>query len=86
MPTSASSWSPGYTEPIFNRSTFDLRDKTLLAFDRDKVDRIIASSAGETSLELAKDGTDWKMTKPIAALADYSAVDALARPAADGRR
>ena len=30
----------GYTDPIFNRSTFDLRDKTLLAFDREKVDRI----------------------------------------------
>ena len=31
---------PGYVDPIFNRSTFDLRDKTLLAFDREKVDRI----------------------------------------------
>lgn len=69
----------GYTDPIFNRATFDLRDKTLLAFDREKVDRIDLSSGGPgaASLELAKEGTDWKVTKPIAAVADYSAVDSL---------
>lgn len=66
----------GYTDPIFNRSTFDLRDKTLLAFDREKVDRITASADGK-SIELTKDGTNWKLTRPIAALADYSAADAL---------
>ena len=38
---------PGYTDPIFNRATFDLRDKTLLAFERDKVDRIDVT-AGST--------------------------------------
>jgi len=69
----------GYTDSIFNRATFDLRDKTLLAFDREKVDRIGLSSGGPgtTSLELAKEGTDWKLTKPIAAIADYAAVDPL---------
>jgi uncharacterized protein YjhX (UPF0386 family) len=66
----------GYTDPIFNRSTFDLRDKTLLAFDRQKVDRMTASSDGK-SIELVKEGNDWKVTKPIAAPADYSAADAL---------
>ena len=70
---------PAYTDPIFNRSTFDLRDKTLLTFDREKVDRIAVSAdgPGETSLELAKDGTDWKLTKPTVAIADLSAVDTL---------
>jgi hypothetical protein len=69
----------GYTDSIFNRSTFDLRDKTMLAFDREKVDRIAASAAGPAtrSIELAKDGTEWKLTRPISALADHSAVDAL---------
>jgi hypothetical protein len=68
-----------YTDPIFNRSTFDLRDKTVLAFEREKVDRIAASEGGpgKASLEFAKDGTDWKLTKPIAAFADYSAVDSM---------
>jgi hypothetical protein len=69
----------GYTDSIFNRSTFDLRDKTVLTFDREKIDRITASAgeSGKTSIEFVKDGTDWKMTKPIAALADYSTVDSL---------
>jgi hypothetical protein len=68
----------GHTDSIFNRSTFDLRDKTVLAFDREKIDRIAASATGPTpSIELAKDGADWKLTRPIAALADHSAVDSL---------
>ena len=66
----------GFTDSIFNRSTFDLRDKTLLAFDREKVDRMTASANGK-AIEFVKDGTDWKLTKPIAALADYSSVDSL---------
>jgi hypothetical protein len=67
---------PGYLEPIFNRSTFNLRDKTLVAFDRDKIDRITVASAGN-ALAFAKDGTDWKITSPIAAAADSTAVDAI---------
>jgi hypothetical protein len=72
----------GYTEPIFNRSTFDLRDKAVLAFEREKVDRIAVSTSGlgtssATSIDLAKEGPDWKLTRPVAALADYSAVDSL---------
>jgi hypothetical protein len=69
----------GFTDSIFNRSTFDLRDKTVLAFDREKIDGITASAgeAGKASIEFVKDGTDWKMTKPIAAIADYSTVDSL---------
>ena len=73
---------PAHTDPIFNRSTFDLRDKTLLAVDREKVDRIVASAVGpeglgEKTLELARDGTGWKLTRPIAAIADPSAGDML---------
>ena len=69
----------GYTDATFNRSTFDLRDKTVLVFDREKIDGITASAGerGKASFEFVKDGTDWKMTKPIAALADYSTVDSL---------
>jgi hypothetical protein len=70
---------PGYTDPIFNRATFDLRDKTLVAVDREKIERLDLSPGGPgaTSLQFAKDGTDWKLTRPIAAVADYQAVDAL---------
>jgi hypothetical protein len=66
----------GYTDPIFNRATFDLRDKTLLAFDREKVNRVALSANGK-ALEFAKEGSDWKITKPTMAVADYAAVDSL---------
>lgn len=46
-----------------------LRDKTLVAFDRDKVSRIeIESPKG--SVTLAKDGDRWKITAPQALTAD----------------
>ena len=67
---------PAHTETIFNRSTFDLRDKTLLAIDRETIDRIAATADG-TTLELARDGTGWKLTRPTAAIADPSAADTL---------
>lgn len=66
----------GYTDPIFNRATFDLRDKTLLAVEREKVDHIDVSAGGKT-LAFVKDGTDWKLTKPTTAFADPAAVDSL---------
>lgn len=67
---------PAYQEQSLNRSTFDLRDKTVIKIDRDKVDRLEVASAGKT-LELAKSGTDWKLTRPIQASADFGAVEGL---------
>ena len=67
---------PGHTDAIFNRSTFDLRDKTLVEIDRQTVDRIAASGNGNT-IELGKDVTGWKLTKPMTAIADPTAADTL---------
>ena len=50
---------PSFLESSFNQSTFDLRDKSVLKFDRDKVDRVDSRSAGGTPMALAKDGADW---------------------------
>src|SRR5437867_2932734 len=50
---------PAYVESAFNVSTFDLRDKTVLKFDHDKVDGIELTAEGKT-FELGKDGSDWK--------------------------
>lgn len=66
----------GFQEQTFNRSTFDLRDKAALHFDRDKVDRI-AIDAGGKALELAKSGNDWSLTKPVKTASDFSAVEGL---------
>jgi hypothetical protein len=67
---------PAYQETTLNRSTFDLRDKTLLKFERDKVDGIDVSAAGKT-VQLAKDNAEWKITEPLQARADYGAVEGL---------
>lgn len=65
---------PAYIESSFDRKPFDLRDKTLLAFDRDKVDRIELAH-DDVRIELVKSGQDWMIAAPIGARADSSAVE-----------
>ena len=65
-----------YQEASLNKSTFDLRDKAIVKFERDKVDGVDVTAGGPT-LEFAKAGGDWKITQPIAARADFSAVEGL---------
>jgi hypothetical protein len=65
---------PAYLESSFDRKTFDLRDKTLLSFDRDKVDRVELAH-DDVKIELAKSGMDWNVVSPIRARADFSAVE-----------
>jgi hypothetical protein len=66
----------GSFEPTFNRSTFDLRQKTVLAFERDKVEHVdVQTPSGETAL--AREGGEWKIARPIAAPADYGTVEGM---------
>lgn len=67
---------PGYLESTFDRSTFQLRDKTMLVFDRDKVDTIELTSGAETTT-FTKQGEAWTMTKPAAARTDSAAVEGI---------
>lgn len=67
---------PAYQETTFNRSTFDLRDKTVLKFDREKVDGLEVTSGGK-GLQIAKEGGDWKVTRPMLVRADYGSVEGL---------
>ena len=63
-----------YLDSTFNRSTFDLRDKTVLKIDRDKVDSVEMTSPDRT-LKFTKSGADWKMTAPLDARADFGAIE-----------
>jgi hypothetical protein len=63
-----------YLDSTFNRQPFDLRDKRILAVDRDKVDRVEIAKGTDT-LALAKVGGDWHVTAPVEARADFSAVE-----------
>ena len=67
---------PSFQETTYNKTTFDLRDKTLLKFDRDKVDSVEVAAGGKT-LALAKDAGDWKIAKPMQLRADFGSVEGL---------
>lgn len=65
---------PAYLDSTFNRTTFDLRDKAIVKFARDKVDSL-EIVAGDRTITFTKQGVDWRITSPIAARAEYSAVE-----------
>jgi Domain of unknown function (DUF4340) len=67
---------PAMQETTLNRTTFDLRDKGLLKFDREKVDGIDVAAGGKT-ITITKDGGDWKLTKPVQTKADFGSVEGL---------
>ncbi|MCX6537922.1 MAG: DUF4340 domain-containing protein [Acidobacteria bacterium] len=63
-----------FLDGTFNRTAFDLRDKKVLVFDREKASALeVVSKDGPVTLALVD--TRWQVTKPIAARADASAVD-----------
>jgi len=64
-----------YLDSTFNKTPFALRDKAILKVEREKVDGVQLQS-GTTEIQLAKKGSDWTLVKPIAARADYAAVEA----------
>jgi hypothetical protein len=70
---------PAYQEAALNKTPFDLRDKAVVSIDREKVDSLDVTAGGKT-IQLAKTDDDWKLTKPIAARADNSAVAAVLMP------
>lgn len=66
-----------FLETTFNKTTFDLRDKSIIAFDRGKVDRI-ELARGTTTLQFTKQGeVEWGIAKPIATRGDFGAIDGL---------
>src|SRR5579871_6215846 len=67
---------PAFQESTFDKKTFDLRDKTVLRFDRDKVDKIDVVANGKP-IDFAKNGGDWTIAKPVAAKADFGSVEGL---------
>jgi hypothetical protein len=67
---------PAMQETSLNRTTFDLREKAVMKFDREKVDGMDVAAGGKT-LTLAKDGGDWKITRPVQTKADFGSVEGM---------
>ena len=66
----------GYLDSTFNRTTFDLRDKTLLDFTRDQVDGLEIDGS-TVALRLAKADDQWTLAEPFTAHADLAVTDGL---------
>jgi hypothetical protein len=65
-----------FQETTFAKKPFDLRDKRILNFERDKVDTVEIAQ-GTSSIQLARSGSDWTVKQPVQAAGDYSAVEGL---------
>ena len=63
-----------YLESTFNRSTFDLRDKTALKVDAQQVDSLEVTTAGATK-KFAKVNGAWQLASPAEPRSDAVAVD-----------
>jgi hypothetical protein len=66
-----------YVEDQINRGTFDLRDKSALKVSRDGVDQITIEPASGTKVSATKKGSDWRLTAPADARADFGAIDGI---------
>ncbi len=65
-----------YLETTFDKKPFDLRDKRVVKFERDKVDALVVTR-GKDTIRLKREGSDWKVEQPIAGRGDYSAIEGL---------
>ena len=66
----------GYLDGTFNRTTFDLRNKTILDFTRDQVDRLEIAGANQT-IRLRQENNRWSLVGPIEANADLGVTNGL---------
>ena len=65
-----------FLDSTFNRSSFDLRDKTALAFDRDKADALEIAAGGRT-VRFGKTAEGWLVTQPPMKRSDAAAIEGL---------
>src|SRR4026207_1740821 len=65
-----------YLDSTFNRSTFDLRDKSVLKVDREKVDSMDVTAKDRT-VRFEKKNGEWLIAQPAAGRAEFGAVDGL---------
>ena len=66
-----------FQESSLAKKTFDLRDKRVLHFERDKIDTIELTQPGSPMVQLVRNGSEWSVKQPVPARGDYSAVEGL---------
>ncbi|BCS31510.1 hypothetical protein TBR22_A07110 [Luteitalea sp. TBR-22] len=67
---------PSWLEQSLDRTTFQLRNKAIVTMDREAVDHLAIIGAPGT-IELKKQGDDWRLVQPLQARADAAEVSSL---------
>lgn len=65
-----------FLDSTFNRGTFDLRDKTVLKLDMEKIDALDVATPQRT-LRFEKKNGEWQIAQPALGTADFGAVTGL---------
>lgn len=63
-------------DALHDKKAEDLRDKTVTAFDKDKVEKFELASKGQT-IRVERDGDGWKITSPVKEKARKEKVDSI---------
>ena len=74
-----------YLEDSLNKTTFALRDKSVLKFAREDVDSLAVEPLSGGAMAFSKKGSDWRFSKPLDAKADFSAADGMVGRLAQAR-
>lgn len=74
----------GYLEGTFDKGAFGFRDKRVLTFDREKIDRLdVAAGAAKTTV--ARQADAWSVVAPVTARADFGVIEAVLSRLANGQ-
>jgi hypothetical protein len=66
----------GFMDSVFVRSAFDLRDKSILVFDRDKTDAV-EIVAGGRRVKLTHAPSEWRLAEPLQVRADFGTAEGI---------
>ncbi len=76
---------PASVENTFNRTTFDLRDRSITKVDRITVDSVRVTSGTQTVQFVRRNETEWNLTQPSAVRGDFGTIDGLINMVASGQ-
>ena len=73
-----------YLEGTFDKGSFGFRDKRILTFDREKIDRLDVA-AGTAKTTVARQADTWSVVAPANARADFGVIEAVLSRLANGQ-
>jgi len=73
-----------YLEGTFDKGSFGFRDKRILTFDREKIDRLEVA-AGTAKTTVARQSDTWSVVAPANARADFGVIEAVLSRLANGQ-